>query len=62
MRASSSGGVACVLMDLCLGRGLQGASGCRCSQEKTKQPRVIVLASKGTESLMCEFERHSSVT
>lgn len=61
MRASI-GGVACVLVDLCLGRELQGASGRRSSQEKTKQPRVIVLVSKGAESLICEFERHSSGT
>lgn len=57
---SSSRGVACLLVDLSLGSGLQGVSGHRCSQEKTTQPRLVILVSRGTESLRCEFECPSS--
>lgn len=52
-------GVACLLVDLSPGEWAAGSEGAG-AVGKTKQPRVVILVSRGTESLRCEFECSNS--
>lgn len=53
---SSSRGVACLLVDLSLGSGLQGLSGAGAARRRQSSRGVVILVSRGTESLRCGFE------